>query len=463
MAVELIGKIKPKNNASFKLVDAIDIEWDGASIPLDGIADATTSSKGVVQVGSNITVDSGTISVSKSNVEAAVGYEVAKATDVAALQEQFANGKAKAAEEADKLSTPRSITLSGDISGTVNFDGSSNVEIATSFNDLDASKITSGTIDIARLPKAALDILVNVANEAGMLALTIDDVQKGDTVKLADTGALYLVVDDSKLGSMDAFMEYSAGHAASVDWSAIENKPAEFTPAAHTHTAEDVTAMTGYTGTLFNTTDSLNTALKKIEQSISDAGAAYVLPIATSETIGGVKIGDNITITSGAINLTKANVVGALGYTPPTQDTTYEVATKTAPGLLSASDKSKLDDLANYTLPMADADNLGGVKIGKNVSIDATGAISVADPADLTPYAKKADALTGDLTGTVAAPSIATGAVTTDKLADAAVTTIKLENGAVTDAKIATNSLSTSKLFIPTGDTLILDGGSAML
>lgn len=75
----------------------------------------------------------------------------------------------------------------------------------------------------------------------------------------------------------------------------------------------------------------------------------------------------------------------------------------------------------------------------------------MADAPDLTTYAKKDDVLTGDLTGTVATPSIATGAVNADKLGD----------GAVTDKKIAAASLSTTKLFIPEGDTLVLDGGAA--
>lgn len=34
-------------------------------------------------------------------------------------------------------------------------------------------------------------------------------------------------------------------------------------------------------------------------------------------------------------------------------------------------------------------------------------------------------------------------------------------NGKITDAKIAANALSTSKLFVPSGDTLILNGGVA--
>ena len=49
----------------------------------------------------------------------------------------------------------------------------------------------------------------------------------------------------------------------------------------------------------------------------------YTLPAATSSVLGGIKIGSNITNSSGTISLTKSNVISALGYTPPQQDTTY--------------------------------------------------------------------------------------------------------------------------------------------
>lgn len=52
-------------------------------------------------------------------------------------------------------------------------------------------------------------------------------------------------------------------------------------------------------------------------------GKAYVyvpwtdsLPTATASVLGGVKIGSNITVSSGTISLSKANVTSALGYTP---------------------------------------------------------------------------------------------------------------------------------------------------
>lgn len=40
------------------------------------------------------------------------------------------------------------------------------------------------------------------------------------------------------------------------------------------------------------------------------------MPAATSSSLGGVKIGSNITVASGTISLTSGNVTSALGYTP---------------------------------------------------------------------------------------------------------------------------------------------------
>lgn len=89
---------------------------------------------------------------------------------------------------------------------------------------LDATKL-NGIIPVANLPKTALERLVVVANKEAMLALTSDNVQSGDTVKLADTGVMYYVKDDTQLGTEEAFEPYKAGEAASVDWANVQNKP----------------------------------------------------------------------------------------------------------------------------------------------------------------------------------------------------------------------------------------------
>ena len=77
-----------------------------------------------------------------------------------------------------------------------------------------------------------------------------------------------------------------------------------------------------------------------------DTNTTYTLPTATASVLGGVKIGSNITVSSGTISLSKANVTAALGYTPPTTNTTYSVATTSANGLMSSSDKTKLNGIA---------------------------------------------------------------------------------------------------------------------
>lgn len=81
------------------------------------------------------------------------------------------------------------------------------------------------------------------------------------------------------------------------------------------------------------------------------SSSTYTLPAATSSTLGGVKIGSNITVNSGTISLSKTNVTTALGYTPPTTDT-------------------------KYTLPNATSSTLGGVKIGSNITV-SSGTISL--------------------------------------------------------------------------------------
>ena len=104
----------------------------------------------------------------------------------------------------------------------------------TSASSLDSSKLT-GTIDIARLPKGALERLVTVANQTARFALTTSDVQLGDTVKQLDTGVMYIVTDETKLNSADGYTEYTAGSATSVPWSGVTGKPSSFTPSSHTH------------------------------------------------------------------------------------------------------------------------------------------------------------------------------------------------------------------------------------
>lgn len=67
---------------------------------------------------------------------------------------------------------------------------------------------------------------------------------------------------------------------------------------------------------------------------------AYVLPTKEDIGLGEVENKSSETIRG---ELTKDNVTTALGYTPPTTNTTYDIATTSTNGLMSYSDKNKLN------------------------------------------------------------------------------------------------------------------------
>ena len=93
---------------------------------------------------------------------------------------------------------------------------------------IDASWITTGTIAIDRLPATVIERMYVADNAEALKDLTTEQVQNGDTVKLADTKKMYYVIADDKLGTeayMDAFTEYTAGIASSVDWAGVLNHP----------------------------------------------------------------------------------------------------------------------------------------------------------------------------------------------------------------------------------------------
>lgn len=104
-----------------------------------------------------------------------------------------------------------------------------------------------------------------------------------------------------------------------------------------------------------------------------DIPPTYTLPIASSTILGGVKSSTTGT-TSGRDYNVEINSDGTMKVNVPWVDTntTYNVATETANGLMSSSDKSKLDNIAdnanNYTLPNASASVRGGVLMAAAVA-----------------------------------------------------------------------------------------------
>ena len=77
----------------------------------------------------------------------------------------------------------------------------------------------------------------------------------------------------------------------------------------------------GHGGATQSAAGFMSAADKKKLDGIAEGANKYSLPTATSNVLGGVKTGANITNSSGVLSVTAANVTNALGYTPPKQDT----------------------------------------------------------------------------------------------------------------------------------------------
>lgn len=150
-----------------------------------------------------------------------------------------------------------------------------------------------------------------------------------------------------KLGKNDTAVNASKVNNLTVETAVPKN--AKFTDTVYTHPSTHPASMITGLSTVA-TSGSYNDLTNK-----PTIPSAYTLPNATSSTLGGVKIGSNISVADGTISITKSNVTNALGYTPPTSDTVYDNATTTTAGLMSASDKVKLNNIAdnanNYIHP----------------------------------------------------------------------------------------------------------------
>lgn len=234
------------------------------------------------------------------------------------------------APTATKLRAARTIALSGAVTGSVSSDFGGNVTISTTLANFDASKIASGTISIDRLPKAALERLVVVADDTARFALTTATAQSGDTVKVTSTGKMYLIKDESKLNSEDGYEPYTASQASSVPWSGVTGKPSTFTPPTSSATVLGGIKV-GYT-----------TSGKNYKVQLDSSGNAYVnVPWtdnnttyneATADTLGLVKIGYASNGKNYAVLLANGKMYVNVPWTD--SNTTYTQATSDKLGLV---------------------------------------------------------------------------------------------------------------------------------
>ena len=218
------------------------------------------------------------------------------------------------AENANNYTHPESGVTAGTYT-TVTVDSYGHVTVGS--EKLDASKI-EGKISIENIPHGALERLVIVKNDEARFALTTEQIQTGDTVKVESDQKMYFVVDDTKLNSEDGYEVYTVGVASAVDWANVLNK------INASESADGLMSSSDYT------------KLKGIEEGANN----YVHPTdsGNKHIPAGGTIGQFLKNTGdGTLDCTDWEIP------------TYSEATTTEAGLMSASDKTKLDGITSIT------------------------------------------------------------------------------------------------------------------
>ena len=200
---------------------------------------------------------------------------------------------------------------------------------------IDASKIT-GTLSVDKIPIATSDSIGGIKIGSG-LTITSD-------------------------GTLSAS---GGGTADSVAWDNITGKPATFPPSSHTHSSSDITD-------LQSKLDSLS----------------YSLPVASSSTLGGIKVGSGLVINNGVLSATGGGTADSVDWSNITNKPTIPAETLinnstgnftlgTGLALSGKTINCTVTAGSSYTLPKATTDELGGIIVGDGVITDSNGVLSI--------------------------------------------------------------------------------------
>lgn len=294
-------------------------------------------------------------------------------------------------ESVAKLTTPRTIALTGAVSGSTTFDGSSNVSINSTLANIDASKITSGTLNadrlpeipISKIPAAAMERLYVVESQSAAMSLTI---QEGDVVQIGSGGPMYFCVSESASTFAAKFKVFTAGAATSVPWSGVTNAPTKLSQFSNdvgyltsvpAQTWENITgkptfatvATSGSYNDLTNKPTIPSLSGYATQSWVTSQGYLTSIPVATSSAYGGIQIGYTTSGKNYAVQLSNGKAYVNVPWTDT--NTTYSAGTN-----ISISGTT-INCTYSYTLPTASSSVLGGVKVGSNITV-SSGTISLS-------------------------------------------------------------------------------------
>lgn len=402
MAVRLADKIKQLGTGSYALVDAIDVEMADGTRLEDAIESIEES---IPTKTSDITNDSNFVS-DANYVHTDNNFTTAEKTKLGGVE---ANAEVNVVETIKVNNVAQTVT-----------DKSVNITVPTKTSDLtnDAGFITDGDIpsklsdleedsthrvvtdaekaswnakaDVSDIPTKLSDLtndsdFVEDANyvhtdnnytsaDKSLVTNAIQSSEKGANNGVAELGSDGKIPSSQLPSYVDDVLEYdtasdfpSVGESGKIYIALDTNLTYRWGGTEYVAIASDLalgeTASTAYRGDRGKIAYEHATDPNKVSSAVTSG--MYKIGVTSEGHI------------SDTTSVTKQDIV-ALGI--PAQDTTYSDATTTDSGLMSATDKTKLDGVEaganNYVLPKATTSSLGGVKPdGSTITVDADGTI----------------------------------------------------------------------------------------
>ncbi len=311
--------------------------------------------------------------VRKSQLDAGLATKAALShshaiADVTGLQGALDGklGSTANAVSASKLAAARSITLAGDLSGSVSFDGSANVTITAAVVD-DSHAHVIANVDGLQL---ALDAKAPLASPALTGTPNAPTAISGtNTTQVATTAFVQQAIVDFGPGDM-LKAAYDANNDGKVDaaevadaapWAGITGKPTSFTPASHSH---PISQVTGLQAALDAKAALASPALTGTPTAPTAVAGTNTTQLATTAFVA-VAIGALIDAAPGAMD-TLNELAAALGDDPNFAST----VTNALAGKLAAA--SNLADLPNKTTARSNL-GLGSMATQAATSVAITG------------------------------------------------------------------------------------------
>ena len=279
---------------------------------------------------------------------------------------------------ATKLANARTITLDGDVSGSVSFDGSDNVTITTTVAD-DSHNHTIANVDNLQ---ANLDAKAPLASPALVGTPTAPTATAGtNTTQIATTAFVTTAVaNKTSVASATKATQDASGNVITSTYATKTELTNGLAGKANT-----ATTLSGY---------GITNAYTKTEVDTAIANSAYTLPTASS-TLGGVKTTSTVTSTSG---LTACPIISGVPYYKDTNNT-YTLSSFSVTA--TAAELNVLDGITATTAELNYCDGVTSniqTQLNGKLSTSGTAAKATADASGNTitsTYETKANAITG--------------------------------------------------------------------